>query len=826
MKKLKDLQMALCQMKVVLGQPAVNVAFMMKEIIKAEQKGMDLIIFPEMCVTGYLIGDMYEDQCFVNDVVIQTERLCRLTTDLNIAVIFGSLTSIEGIRGEDGRNILFNTALVIQGGEIIGKHIKVLQPNYRIFDDDRHFYSSRKLMSSGSHGVRDDLPQEYLGYDYSLKPISVVIGGEKISLGVMVCEDMWHKDYPLSPARELVKNGAEILINISASPWTWQKNAKRDLVVRDILKESPVPFVYVNNTGIQNNGKNIIIFDGSSTVYNSQGRVIHFVGPYCEETSYFRYCEDALVTPFNHGSDTSQMYKSLLCAIKESFNNLAPGIQKKVCIGLSGGIDSAVDVVLLTMALGKENVIAINMPSRHNSETTQSVAEELASNLGISYEVESIQVMVDTFLKQLGGDDEDISYENVQARMRMEILAKYAQDNNCVFVCNSNKVEVALGYGTLYGDIAGFIMPLGDLVKREVYELANYLNNSVLKRMVIPEACFTMKPSAELKDNQVDPFDYGNLIERGYHDEMVRAFTEFRLSPEWFLDNYQKGTLEEELKLTEGKLLRLFPDVRDFVEDLEKNWRRFHYSYFKRIQAPPIPIISKRAFGYDLRESITEPYYTQRYLDIKKKLLQDEKKDEVAIFGGSFNPPTATHIRIVKVLTKIFDCVIVVPCGGRPEKELVDSGHRKVMIKMAFGDIEKVKIDFFDIDTKDYTPAYMIDSLYTALYPGSEIWHVFGSDVLPDIRQHWQKGKLLWNSLNFMIVERKGYSYTSDDLPPSSQTVAVANCPPYSSTEVRKYIAEGKDFNGALPDDIKKYLKDNGLYEKSFVKKIKKVHEK
>lgn len=646
MRKINGLKIALCQMKVAPGRPDLNADYICQEIRQAKEAGADIIVFPEMAVTGYLIGDLYEDISFIEDVQ-RCNEVIRLATSIGIVAIFGSV-EMPGRerRGEDGRMRIQNAVMIAQDGRWIGKTVKFLQPNYRIFDDDRHFYSLRKVreeyieLEAAKCGHYD---QEDCDLDCYFNPFILDIGERLLTIGAIICEDMWHSDYHYNPAKVLAGNGAEIIFNLSASPWTWQKNRKRHRVVKDLLSECHVPLVYVNNTGIQNNGKNIIIFDGSSTVYDRQGERIYSVPAYQSGTFHFTMSDDADILMDEKQDDTTELYQAIKCAISEFIQNL-PTSMRRVIIGLSGGIDSALSLALFTDILGPDNVIAVNMPSYFNSRQTRAIAKQMADNLGVRYEVRPIGEIVEAIAKTTGTKPDTPSFANIMARTRMEVLAAMAQDNDCVYIANWNKIEAAFGYGTLYGDMAGFMAPLGDLTKREVYQLAEYLNRTVFRREVIPQACFDLAPSAELKENQTDPFDYGHLRQRGYHDEMVRAFVEFRRNPEWFLSLYLDGNLEKELLLPPGRIKELFVRPADFVRDLERSWGLFFGSYFKRVQSAPIPIVSKRAFGYDLRESILSPHLTRRYLKLKELVLSEKLLSRhIVIYGGSFNPPGKHH---------------------------------------------------------------------------------------------------------------------------------------------------------------------------------------
>lgn len=821
---LKDLKICLNQMPVIPGRPDLNTKYMIRHIEAAVRDEVDILAFPEMCVSGYLIGDLYEDQSFVQDIGRYNKQIIRAVPE-GIVVIFGSLAYNLNRKNEDGRLYKNNVAIVVSGGKVLTVVSKTLQPNYRIFDDDRHFYSTRKIATANEKDVAD-----------YLEPVEIKTRIGLLRLGVILCEDMWHDDYPINPTQILVNKEAEIIFNLSASPWTWQKNRKRHQVVEKLLEISPVPFVYVNNTGVQNNGKNIIVFDGSSTVYNSKGEIILAVPPYSEGNHNFVFpdlnaevpIESSLESTFvslaeRISHDADELYAGWECAVRNSFLNL-PIPMRKAVIGLSGGIDSAVDAALLTKILGPENVYAINMPSHYNSQKTKDIAERMATNLGIHYEIRPIEKIVESICEATGTKIDTLSYENVQARVRMEILSARSQDLGAVFICNSNKIEMAFGYGTMYGDIAGFIAPLGDMLKYEVYQMGDYLNRIVYQREVVPRECFTIAPSAELKDKQTDPFHYGSLEHRGYHDELVRAFIEFRYNPEHILDLYIKNSLETEFKLEFGTLSQLFKTSADFLSDLEKNYRRFIGSYFKRIQCPPIPILSKRSFGYDLRESMLSPFFTNRYYDLKQWILsQDRPKMRIAIFGGSFNPAGKHHQEIVARLAEEFDKVIVVVCGSsRSDKnsvKAISNKNRAAIASIAFGGIKSVELDFHDPEHDTYTPTYQLEERYATKYPEAEIWHVVGTDLVcggrdknSQIQKSWQRGQEIWESLKFYIIARPGYELSPGDIPPVSKVCEIQKIFG-SGTMIRKMIKNHEDTSSLVSEDVLSYIQDNHLYD-------------
>src|SRR3989344_5053850 len=521
---LNGLKVSICQMSVVPGRPDINSAYIISEIEAAKSRRIDIIAFPEMATTGYLIGDKFEDSYFIEDVLLWNKRIVASTD--SITAIFGTVTGSKGM-GEDGRQRKHNSAVVARDGKAWHK-VKSLQPNYRFFNDDKHFLSGRKIAEERQELFRNsavgkspaNIGRSVSTLNEYLAPMYADTSIGRLKIGVILCEDMWHEDYPFNPAKILVDKGANIIFNLSASPWTWQKNRKRHQVVKELLTECPVPFVYVNNTGTQNSGKNIMVFDGSSTIYDGSGEIIFEIPPYENGSRDFVFDTAAKPITPKEQRDTEELYNAMVCSTKSMVRD-----DIKVLVGLSGGIDSSTVAAHMVDVLGPQRVIGINMPmGRLNSAKTRYLAQKVAENLGIEYQVFPITDTVKSICEQTLVKEGTLAYENVQARARMEILAAYAQKIGAYYTCNSNKDEVAFGYGTQYGDIAGFLAPLGDMVKREVRQIADYMNRERFKREVIPNECITQVPTAELTDllrDQHDPFDYGYRDRRGYHDEMV-----------------------------------------------------------------------------------------------------------------------------------------------------------------------------------------------------------------------------------------------------------------------------------------------------------------
>ncbi len=618
------IKIAVAQIDVIAGHPDINTKKIIAGIEKAKKEGDDLIVFPEMAVPGYLIGDEWENSAYISDCYAYNEEIINATE--NITVIWGNIDLDITRRSEDGRIRKYNAAFIAQNKKYIGTGCvhKTLMPKYREFDDERHFYSARKLAQDTALEIKD-----------IFIPFEITLHDSQKKLGLILCEDMWCDDYTINPIDLLLKKGAEMIVNISCSPWTWRKNNKRHSVVRDRIKNNPVYFVYANNIGIQNNGKNIFLFDGNSTIYNPDGSLLKVATDYTEETikaTLFGDTTETLANPIiSDEKDKEELYKGLIYGIRKFFSSLP---NKKVAIGLSGGIDSALSAVLLTEALGAENVYAINMPSQFNSETTKGAAHTLAKNLGISYATipiqnsfeNTIQQLESTIFERLNGSKEvtplklvGVNKENIQARDRgSRVLAGAASALGAVFVNNGNKTETAFGYATLYGDVNGAIAPIADLYKMEVYDLARFINK---KKAVIPDTIFNIPASAELSTDQNVDEGKGDPIFYPYHDKLVRAFVEFRLDPEDILRYYMDGTLCQVLRCDQKLIDNHFNDAASFVADLEHKWKLYKINYFKRIQAPPIIAVSKRAFGFDLREAQNGIYFTKKYLQMKEQIL-------------------------------------------------------------------------------------------------------------------------------------------------------------------------------------------------------------
>lgn len=594
------MRIALAQMTVVPGQPQANTDTMLRLTGEARAQGAEVVVFPELAVSGYLIGDTWEQPSFVNECV-ECGRKIIAAAD-GITVIFGNVDPDENALNDDGRRRKYNAAFVAADGRVLGVARKTLLPCYREFDDPRYFRANR------------DRP----------RPIGLAADGVPLRLGCLVCEDCWSENYESSPLTQLAD--VDALVNVSSSPFTLGKNGKRHRVFGQWACKLAAPLIYVNAVGVQNCGKTIYTFDGSSAVYNRRGELVVSLPPFAEQLRVVDLDGvDAMPAVRVADDGIATVCDALRYGVRGFLRGIGMG---RMVVGVSGGIDSAVAAALYVDVLGADNVLLANLPSRYNSALTRDLAQRLAANLGCRYAVVPIEESVRATVAQVeraGLPVSALTAENIQARDRgSRVLAALAAAFGGGFSCNANKAELTVGYATMYGDGAGALAATADLWKHQVYALARHLNASVYRREVIPQGTIDVVPSAELSAAQDVTQGKGDPLVYPYHDYLLRAFVEpwNRATPEEVLAWYADGTLEERLGCERGLVARLFADAGEFVADLERWWRQYTgIAVAKRIQAPPLIAVSRRAFGGDLRESQLPPHFTPRYAALKASLL-------------------------------------------------------------------------------------------------------------------------------------------------------------------------------------------------------------
>lgn len=633
------LNIALAQMDIHAGDPQYNAASMKTAIQKARGNGCDMIVFPELAIPGYLIGDIWDQQDFIDECVRFGDEIRELSQD--ITIIYGNVATEPEKINLDGHVRKYNALFIAQKGKFVGPadspypyYIKTLLPNYREFSDSRYFTSLIEAAQERHVFVEDLLSPVYLDFG----------SGRKLTAGPLICEDSWDEFYPFKPMAYLGQEyPLDLFINISNSPFTLGKTQRRHRLFGKSISQVHTPTIYVNCTGIQNNGKNIYTFDGTSCAYNDDGTVHTECPSFQEKLAIVQFDEKShrFVSPARKNpktTETADIYQSLHYGLGKFLDTI--GVHK-VVIGVSGGIDSALNAALYATLLPPSNILLVNMPSCYNSSITKGLAKELADNIGCRYTVLPVQESLELTRRQIQAADiyqgdtvvdhlqlTSFIEENVQARDRSSrILAAASAAFGGVFTCNANKAESSVGYATLYGDNAGFLAATADLWKHQVYSLAQYINDEVFKREVVPQGSIDIIPSAELSANQDIEKGQGDPIIYPYHDYLFAAFIENwrRATPQSILQWYSENTLEEHIGCS-VEVKKLFPTASAFITDLEKWWHLIAgFAVAKRIQSPPLISISRRSFGNDLRESQLKPYYTTTYKKLKEKLLAAEQ---------------------------------------------------------------------------------------------------------------------------------------------------------------------------------------------------------
>ena len=532
------MKIALAQLNPTVGDFAGNSAKILDFAQRARKKGADLAVFSELCLCGYLPMDLIERPQFID----RSEReLASLAKQLPIPSIVGYAAHATGATGKSAAN----AAALLANGKIEFVQHKMLLPTYDVFDESRYFQpaATQNVFSFGGK-----------------------------NLGITICEDIWNDKtfwakplYERDPVAELVAKHASLIINISGSPYTIDKRSLRMDMLRALAKAHNLPVVYVNQVG----GNDSLVFDGGSVVVMPDGRVPAQAHTFEEDLVLFDTETGSGEVHSQPAAEIELVLQALICGTRDYVRKSG---FRGVVVGLSGGIDSSVVAAIAVAALGPENVLGVSMPGPYSSEGSRSDARKLAENLGIEFQTIPITDVFNSYkatLKQaFRGRPEDVTEENLQARVRGNFLMAISNKFGSMVLSTGNKSELAVGYCTLYGDMAGGLSMLSDVPKTMVYALAELINRD---RELIPRASVEKPPSAELRPNQTDQ---DSLPPYDVLDQILKAYIEDVKSP-------------EEIASQCGFEISL---VRSIAGKFDRN-------EYKRRQAPPGLKITSRAFG-------------------------------------------------------------------------------------------------------------------------------------------------------------------------------------------------------------------------------------
>ncbi len=554
------MKICLAQMNSTVGAFKQNTAKICKFISAAKRNGADLIVFPELSIVGYPPKDLLELSGFVDSNLKALEEVKNNVK--GISAIVGFVDRNLASRGKS----LYNAAAYIKNRKIVSTHYKSLLPTYDVFDEDRYFEPT--------------------------KDISIVkIAGRKF--GISICEDAWGADevwpgkiHHKNPLECMVRQGAEIILNISASPFSIGKQKRRQKMLVNHARRYNVPIVFVNQIG----GNDDLVFDGDSMVINKNGDVVDRALSFEEDLLMVDFRGLDVSTWKNKAKSVNKGIQSTVGEVESVFKALVLGTRdytkkcgfKKTVIGLSGGIDSAVTAVIAVRALGRDKVLGVTMPSSFSSRGSVEDSRILAERLGINFETISIKSVYNTYTKTLSGIFEglpfDVTEENLQARIRGKVLMAISNKFGYLVLTTGNKSELSVGYCTLYGDMCGGLAVISDVPKTLVYGLAKYINR---RKEIIPADTIEKPPSAELRPNQKDqdslpPYDILDGVLRAYVEESKDV-----------CDIVGMG-YDESL-------------VKDIINKVDRN-------EYKRKQAAPGLKVTTKAFGTGRRMPLAQRY--------------------------------------------------------------------------------------------------------------------------------------------------------------------------------------------------------------------------
>lgn len=542
------MKISLSQQNYILGDFDHNTSKIIQDIQRAIEDGSDIIVFSELCITGYPPTDFFYFDSYHQNTKQCIERLLPFSDKIGIFVGAPSQNSIP--EGKD----LYNSAYFIADGHIKQITHKTLLPTYDIFDEYRYFEPNKEFQC-------------------------IEFKGQKIA--VTICEDIWdiNEKNPLylkSPMDILIEEKPNLIINLSASPFNYSHSESRKQVVMANCKKYGIPMIYVSAVG----GQTELVFDGGSMACNSKGQIIYELKYFEEDYGTVVLDEmDDIILWQEHTEKVERKYRALTLGIRDYFQK--SGLKKAV-LGLSGGVDSALTLALAVEALGAENVLSVLMPSQYSTSHSVDDAIQICKNLGSPHEIipikESFEQIKEALKPAFQNRAEDVTEENIQARVRGIFVMAISNKFGHILLNTTNKSEMAVGYGTLYGDMCGGLAVLGDLYKTEVYDMCRFINRN---QEIIPIHTITKAPSAELKPGQVDQ---DSLPPYEILDEILYQYI-----------NKQKG-MSEIVQLGYEQSL------------VERIFKMVNRNEFKRFQTPPILRVSSKAFGFGRRIPIVAKY--------------------------------------------------------------------------------------------------------------------------------------------------------------------------------------------------------------------------
>jgi NAD+ synthase (glutamine-hydrolysing) len=543
------MKIALAQINPIIGDFTHNTEKIIAAAEKAIHLSCDLIIFSELIISGYPPRDLLEKKDFVDANLMHLQKL--VTTIRGIGVICGVVDKNPNEKG----NPLYNSAVLFDNGKILHHAYKRLLPTYDVFDERRYFEPGKECS-----------PFLYKG----------------CKIGLTICEDIWNdKDffprrrYPADPVEKMVKEGANLLINIAASPYYESKREFKWDMFGSMAEKYKAPLLYVNQVG----GNDSVLFDGISIAFNPQGRVAARARDFEEDIVVFdTQTQKGDLHPISE-TEPESILNGLIMGTRDYVRKC--GFFKAV-IGLSGGIDSALTVYIAVQALGKENVILLFMPSQYTLKENFEDTKNLATNLGIKIFTMPIEGVFETFLQELSplfkNVAEEVTGQNIQARIRGTILMAISNKLRYLLLSTGNKSELAVGYCTLYGDMNGGLAVISDVPKTMVYRIARFINK---EKEVIPERIIQKPPSAELKPDQ---FDQDDLPPYEILDDILKAYIEDNKAPKEIIEmGFEPST------------------VMDIIKRVDQN-------EYKRHQSPPGLKVTTKSFGYGRRYPIAQRY--------------------------------------------------------------------------------------------------------------------------------------------------------------------------------------------------------------------------